>query len=173
MQPFLLRVALRIVQDPVAAEDVFMVAITRLLDRLDDFDHPIAFLSYGRRTARNAAVDLLRTRGERDARRALRDTRFIEARRPPGATPLLDTLPAGGRGPENRVVTGLRDQRIRQAVDRLGEPRRTAVRRYYFEGWTLVAIGEEIDLSAAAVKRLLGGARLTLASRLKGLEVEP
>ena len=173
LQPVLLRDARRIVRDDVAAEDVFFTTLARLLARIETCEAPERFLAYARRSVRNASVDLLRARHERDSRRALRDTRILEASRPPDAPPLVDSLRASGQTPEQEVVRGRRDHRIHRAVESLREPRRSAVRRYYFEGWTLGEIGARIGRSEAGVKRLLGAARVTLAARLQGLEQTP
>ncbi len=173
LQPVLTRDAFRILRDSASAEDAFMEAIEGLVAHIDDIEHPDRFLTYARRAARNAALDLYRTRNRRDSVRALRDTHVLEASRPPGTDPLLEGLPSAGGGPEARVATERRSRRIREAVDRLREPRRTAVLRYYFEGWTLEDVGAELGMSGAGAKRILGSARAALGARLRRLELAP
>lgn len=168
----LLRDAFRILRDPQSAEDAFITTLERLIARLDDFERPEHFLAYARQATRNCAVDFLRTKNMRDGRRAMRDTAALEARRPPGAPPLLEALPGGLEDPETKVAAERRKQLVLDAVEGLGEPRRTAVRRYYLEGWALADIARELEMSAATVKRLLGAARVTLGARLRGLEIE-
>jgi RNA polymerase sigma-70 factor (ECF subfamily) len=172
LQPMLTREARRILRDGAEAEDAFIVAIERVIHRLDTFEDPTCFLAYARRAVKNAAVDIVRSRQQRDSMRALKDTRTLESSRPPGAGPFLEGILGKDPGPENNVGTARRSSRIRQAVDRLKEPRRTAVALYYFQGWTLDEIGVRLGLSTPGAKRLLGSARVILGSRLHSLEAD-
>ncbi|GEM_PF-1451643 len=172
LQPTLLRDARRILRDRASAEDAFIVAMKKVLDRLDEIE-PEYLLPYARRSVKNAALDLAQARHKRDAARALRDTDILEGGWVPGAGRFVEKLPDDSRGPEEDAEARRRRDRIRGAVERLKEPGRTAVRRYYLDDWAMLDVADELGVTPSAVKRLLRAARVTLGARLRGLEVEP
>jgi len=168
----LLRLATWIVRDPVAAEDVFIEAMTRLLTRLPDFDVPANFNSYARRTVRNAAVDTIRRRSDRDSLRSLSDTdRMARARsKEPGS--FVEGVPGSRPNPEQAAIMSERRDTVREAVQALKEPRKTIVELFYQQDRSYQEIADQLDTSPASVKRHLAAARQLLALRLRNLEGE-
>jgi len=166
----LLRMATWIVGDPVTAEDVFLDAMTRLLALLPEFDKPANFNSYARRTVRNAAVDTIRRRADRDSLRSLRDTdRRARARKQDPGT-FVEGVPGTRPNPEQLAIMTQHQQMVREAVESLKEPRRTIVRLFYQGERSYEEIAEQLLISPATVKRHLAASRQLLAVRLRSLE---
>ena len=168
----LLRLATWVLRDPIAAEDVFVDAMVRLLAVVSGFEEPQKFDAYARRTVRNAAVDTIRRRSDRDSLRSLRDTdRLARAQhKSPGG--FVEGVAGSRPGPEQELLNGERRARVRAAMDSLREPGRTVVRLFYEEDRSYDQIAEQLDVSTATVKRQLAAARHVLAARLRGLEGE-
>lgn len=166
LQAPMLRLANRVLRDPVAAEDAFVEAMSRVLPRIGEFAEPRVFLAYVRRAVRNASIDLRRTRNRRDSQRALRDTRRIEGHREIRGAPLTERLPHPTSDPEAEALAAERARRVQDAVALLKEPGRTIIEHFYVDGMTYDAIAERLDISPTTVKRQLGAARHTLAARL-------
>lgn len=166
----LLRIATWIVRDPIAAEDVFIESMARLLTLISDFDTPAKFDAYARRTVRNAAVDTIRRRSSRDSLRSLRDTdRAARARRKEPGT-FVEGMPGSRPSPEQSLIRNERRDQVRAAVLSLNEPRKTIVQLFYEEERSYEEIAEQLEVSPATVKRHLAAARQLLAVRLRGLE---
>ena len=168
----LLNLAHRIVVDPIEAEDVVIEVLARLIPRIAEFETTGHFVGYARTCVRNQAVDRVRSRSFRDARRALRDTDSLDRQRPDDSTHPAELLPDQGGGAEQKLVASQRRKSVREAVDSLGEPRRTVVSMFYNQDRTYTEIAEALDVSLATVKRHLGAARLLLAARLRDLQRE-
>jgi len=168
----LLRIANWIVRDPIAAEDVFIEAMTRLLTLLPDFDTPANFNAYARRSVRNAAVDTIRRRADRDSLRSLRDTdRMARARsKEPGS--FVEGMPGTRPNPEQSAIMVQRRDKVLEAVAGLKEPRKTIVELFYQQERSYEEIAEQLETSPATVKRHLAAARQLLALRLRSLEGE-
>jgi len=166
----LLRIATWVVRDPVTAEDIFIDSMARLLTLLADFDTPSKFDAYAKRTVRNAAVDTIRRRSDRDSIRSLRDTdRIARARRKEPGT-FVEGMPGTRPSPEQSLIMKERRNNVRVAVSELKEPRKTIVELFYDEERTYDEIAEQLGLSPATVKRHLAAARQVLAGRLRGME---
>ena len=158
----------RILCDPIAAEDVFIESMTRLLPLVAGFGEPDRFGAYARRAVRNQAVDCLRSRSYRDARRALRDTdRLVHGE---SEVHPVDRIPAAIQSPETQLLKEERRKMVHEAVEGLQEPRRTVVRLFYEADKTYTEIAEELGISDSSVKRHLGAARVVLAARLRKIE---
>jgi len=168
----LLNLAHRILIDPIEAEDVVIEVLARLIPRIDEFDTKGHFVGYARTSVRNQAVDRVRSRSFRDARRALRDTDGLVRQRPDDSTHPAELLPEQSGGPEDQIVASQRRKSVREAVDSLGEPRRTVVSMFYNQDRSYSEIAEALGVSLATVKRHLGAARLVLAARLRDLHRE-
>ncbi len=166
----LLRMATWILRDPVTAEDVFIDAMTRLVTLLPDFDKPANFNSYARRTVRNAAVDTIRRRADRDSLRSLQDTdRRARARsKDPGT--FVEGVPGTRPNPEQAALMAERRDMVRDAMADLKEPRRTIVELFYRDDRSYDEIAEQLGMSSATVKRHLAASRQLLAVRLRSLE---
>lgn len=166
LQGPLLRLAACVLRDPIAAEDAFIESMTHLLPTLRTFDNPDKFASFARKTVRNHCVDLLRRRTDRDARRALRDTR--RAAFPwdqPGA--FVEGLPGDGPSPEQDVMAAEELRLLRQAVHDLGDPGRTVLELVYRDGLSAAQVGQKLGLSHSKALRILGAARARLAILLR------
>lgn len=162
----LLRLATWILQDAVAAEDAFVESMARLLPLLGEAGDPERFGAYARQAVRNCCVDMLRSRGERDARRAMKDTARAAARVPWQAS-FVEGLPGAGRNPEQAAAAAQEERMLREAIEELGEPARTIVQLYYRQGLTHQEIGGRLGISDSSVKRTLVAARTALARRLR------
>ncbi len=117
-------------------------------------------------------MDRVRSRSFRDSRRALRDTDSLDRQRPEDSTHPAELLPDSGGGAEQDLVACERRRSVREAVDSLGEPRRTVVSMFYSQDRSYSEIAEALGVSPTTVKRHLGAARLVLASRLRALHKE-
>jgi len=168
----LLKLAIHILRDPIEAEDVVIEVLARLIPRIDDFESTRHFLSYARTSVRNRAVDHLRSRSFRDSRRALLDTQGLDRRMDEEGPHPSELLPGRDQGVESEIVAIQRRKSIQEAVDSLGEPKRTVVCMFYEQDRTYREIAEELGVSVATVKRHLGSARVTLAARLRDLTKE-
>ncbi len=162
----LLRLATAILRDPVAAEDAFVEAMSRVLPRIGELDSPAAFTTYARRAVRNAAVDLRRSRSRRDARTALTHSDQLRRSRPSDFSSVVERVPDRGPGPERAILLAEQHERLNEAVAELKEPGRSVLRAYYREGLTYAEIAANLDMSVTTVKRQLGAARAALAARL-------
>lgn len=168
----LLRLATRITQDPVLAEDAFIEAVVKLCRLIPDLESAKAFPTYARRTICTVALDLVQTRNERDGRRALRDTATLDAGAPASAPPLTERIQAEDGDAEHQLLHAERKARVQSELDRLGEPGQTILRLFYEQGRTYDQISDLLDIPRRTVLRRAGAARLLLAARLKGLEGE-
>jgi len=163
----LLAAARRMVGDIATAEHVFIQAMTRLFERLDAAEEPAAVVAYARGIVCSISLDVLRSRSERDARKALRDTRAVG-----GAEPslVIGQLDAGDTDVDIRIIREEVRTEVRTELERLTEPGRTLLRMHYEQGLTYDQLAEVSGLSRRTVLRRVGEARLLLAARLRGLE---
>ena len=168
----LLNLAFKVLRDPVESEDVVIEVLTRLLPRTNEFESTGHFVSYARTAVRNLAVDRIRSRSFRDARRALRDTDSLERQRPDDPSSPVERMPDRAGDPEDQTAAEQRRRAVRQAVESLGEPKRTVVVMFYEHDRSYSEIAAELEVSLATVKRHLGSARLLLAARLRALHRE-
>ncbi len=168
----LLATAIRMVRDVATAEDIFIQAMTRLLNRIHDVREPEAFAAYARRTLCTVALDVLRSRSVRDSRRALRDTAAMESAGPEGGGAVVDRLGADEPDAEAALIESERRQEVRDAVEGLSEPGRTMIRMFFERGMTYAQIAEATGTPRRTAMRRVGAARLLLAARLRGLDEE-
>ena len=168
----LLRLATRITGDPILAEDAFIDAVVKLCRQIPELDSAKAFPTYARRTICTVALDLVRTRNERDGRKALRDTARLNAGAPVGAPPLTERIGGAGNDAEGLILQAERKATVQAELGRLGEPSQTILRLFYEQGCTYDQISAALDMPRRTVLRRAGAARLLLAARLRGLEGE-
>ena len=161
----LMNLAQRILGDPIEAEDVTIEVMSRLIRRLDELNSRSRFIAYAKASVRNAAVDRLRQRSFRDARRALRDTDSLRRARPDDPEP-AELLSSSVASADENLERAETRETVRAAVDSLGEPKHTIVVMYYEQDRTHAEIAEALGLSLSTVKRHHGAARLLLARRL-------
>lgn len=165
IRPRLLRMADAIVRDKSLAEDVFVDAMTDLLPRLMDFEHPEAFSVYALRATRTQALDMLRRRDHRDSVLALRATGDVGAGDPSRSTAPIERL-GGVSDPETRALGEERREHIWSEVARLAEPGRTIVERIFRDGESCDSVADALGISRRSAYRHLQVARGLLAARL-------
>jgi RNA polymerase sigma factor (sigma-70 family) len=168
----LLRLATRITGDPVLAEDAFIDAIVKLCRQIPELESARAFPTYARRTICTVALDLVRTRNERDGRKALRDTARLNKGAPPSAPVLTERIEGSTQDAEAQLLAAERRASVQAELSRVGEPGQTILRMLYEQGRTYDQISEMLDIPRRTVLRRAGAARLLLAARLRGLEGE-
>ena len=159
-----------ILRDPQGAEDVFIEAVIDLLPRLRDVE-PEAALAYARRAVRSSAIDRLRSRQLRDARKAQRGAESMRRADPLRSTEPVERVGPGATNPERRALRVEARERILGAIEDLPEPERGIVRGHLVDGLTLDECAAALDLSRSTVKRGLQRGRARLARALRDLKV--
>ncbi len=168
----LLRLAAWVLRDPVAAEDVFIEVMTRLIPRFAEFDSGTRLVAYSRRAVRNQCIDTLRNKSARDSRIAMEATdRVATLRAVPGGR-VIEEIAHARENPEGDYAAAERVALLRDAMGDLGEPARTIVHLFYDQALTYEQISDRLGISVSGVKRHLGGARSLLAARLRGRGVQ-
>lgn len=126
----LLGVALRILNDRAAAEDVLQDAYVKVWRNAGRYQaNGLSPMTWLITIARNTAIDRLR------ASRADRD--FDD---------LSETLPAPARTPEGDAIAASEARRIVACLDELEEKRRDAVRNAYLLGWSYADLASHFDV---------------------------
>jgi RNA polymerase sigma-70 factor, ECF subfamily len=152
--PFALRVAMRLLSEPAAAEDVVQEAMVRAWNQCGQFDPRRGrFTTWLYRIVMNLCID---------QRRRVRPEPMPENFDP------ADPAMAADEGLEHRerhaVLAGaLRDLPVRQ---------RAAITLVYDEGLSGAEAAQVLGLSAKAVERLLARGRAYLRERLRAHDVE-
>lgn len=134
-------VALHLVGERTAAEEVTLDAFTRLWQNAADYDPSRAQLStWLTSIARHRAIDRLRRRGVR----------------PEGHSLSLDSdgfvLPADNPAPEENAALRLQRQRVHAALRALPEEQRQALALAYWRGLSQREIAEHLGLPLGTVK---------------------
>ncbi len=129
--------ALKLTQNPQAAEDVAQVVFSNLWTKAAQFDaqrgNLFAWLTI---LTRNASIDHLRVEG-RHARIATSMKQQLAA-----------VSPTVGKEMERKE----RQSEVRAALDQLGESQRKAIELAYFEGLTYVEVAERLGEPEGTVK---------------------
>ena len=110
---------------------------------------------------------------DRDLHRDKRDIRreqSMEQKLAQSSMRLEGLLAGDGPTPSQNVAMGEYVIRVAQAVNRLPEPQREAVRLHYLEGMKLSEVATELDKSTGAVAGLLHRGMKTLRKQLDGKE---
>ena len=145
------RVALRIVGDTEAAQEVAQDACVKALRGVEKFDGRAALATWLHRITANHCLNLLRRRHPHESL----DQEGAPSPADPGATP-LEAL-------EEQELS----RRLEQLLDALPENQRRALVLKRFAGLSYQEIGEEMGLSAQAVDGLLKRARQFLKKALQ------
>jgi len=170
------RFAYGILNNRQDAEDVAQTALIRAYERLDTLKEPRAALKWVHRIVGNAALDYHRSESRRVAgfEHADTDISDIEAYTSPITTSSNELTPAHAadarylpdelvmRKEVNRIVYGL--------IEALPAKQRQAIMLYYYAGFSVSEIAEDMDSSNNAVKALLFRARDTLNVRIQETE---
>lgn len=170
LRPFLMGAALGVLRDRVAAEDVFVEAITEVVRRLPDLREPRAVVAYARRTARSRAVDQLRKRDRRDSHLALLGTSDLAGREPNRSTLPIERI-AAATSPETRALSSERVAHIHELIAGLPEPGQALLRAVLLDGEQIGDVAARLHLSRSTAYRALRRARAILAARLSGIEL--
>lgn len=145
-------VALAIVRDVAAAEDVSQEAFVRSIERIDGCREPAAYGAWLLTIVRNAS------------RNHLRDD-------PSRRTLPIDTVEvaAAGPSPERAAERAELRERLLAAMAELPEERRIVVLLHDLEGWTHAEIAARLDLPPGTVRSHLHHARRRLRALLPEL----
>ena len=137
------RAAMRVLDDPAAAEDVAQDTLLRAWTRASSYRPEQASVStWLHRIAVNASIDRLR------------------ATRP--STVLSDEMTDGAEGAELALAGRQRNQLLAQAIASLPERQRTAITLTYGEGWSGQRAAQALSVSARALEGLLHRSRKAL-----------
>lgn len=144
-------VALSIVGEVAAAEDMAQDAFVYAIDRIDDCRHPERFGGWLLQIVRNRSLNHVRD-SKSDRHVALDHMPF----------------PSGGPSPEEEMEhMELRD-RLLAALAELPQARREVVLLHDLEGWTHREIAERMELPSGTVRSHLHHARRALRETLRG-----
>jgi len=137
------RAALRVLDDPSAAEDVAQEALLRAWTRAASYRPEQASVgTWLHRIAVNAAIDRVR------------------AARP--SVELSEALPDAGPGAELALAGRQRQQVLAEAIAALPERQRTAITLTYGQGWSGARAAQALSVSARALEGLLHRSRKAL-----------
>lgn len=151
--------ALHMLQDEGAAEDVLQDTFLRAWENLGRLRHEKAFSGWLRRIALNLIWDKLRSRAP------LAEMELAAAERVPDPEP----------GAERALAGATTARLVQEAVMRLPEHQRVVVALYYWEDLPVNEIGEMLGIARGTVISRLARGRETLRRRLSkslGEEVE-
>lgn len=141
------RAAMRVLNDPAAAEDVAQDTLLRAWTRAASYRPDAASVStWLHRIAVNAAIDRLR------------------ATRPGAALP--DDLPDSAPTAEYALAGRQRHALLREAIASLPDRQRTAITLTYGEGWSGQRAAAALSVSVRAMEGLLHRSRKALRSYL-------
>lgn len=149
----LFAVCLRILCEPVEAEDALQEIYMTVWRRADTFDAGLASpMTWLIAIARNRAIDLLRARGRH------RPMEPIDA-----ASDLPDDAPLADR----RLQTMQDRMMLQECLGQLAERERAALRGAFFDGQTYEELAERMKVPLGTMKSLIRRAMLKLKSCLE------
>lgn len=143
----------RIVQDPVAAEDIAQDAYLQAFRSLADFRGEAAFSTWLMRIAVNKALDYCRSQ---------------RARAP--AAELTDSLPDGNESPEQQMLVREEIWSLREKIQDLPPVYRRTIHQYYFHELTYRQIAQADGVTVRTVESRLYRARALLRESVLGGE---
>ena len=144
-------VALAIVGEVPAAEDVAQDAFVYAMDRIDDLRDPARFGGWLMQIVRNRSRNQVRDR---------KSDRHVALDRVP--------FPSGEPSPEREAERSELRERLLVALAELPEERREVVLLHDLEGWTHREIAERLDLPHGTVRSHLHYARRAMRELLGG-----
>jgi RNA polymerase sigma-70 factor (ECF subfamily) len=157
----------RLLRDPLTAEDAFQETWLRVLKALNRFDPSLRFAPWLYRIATNLCRDLGRRRRHR-AHPSL-DQPVVA-----GEEMLLgDLVPAGGPPPDEEAGASEVGEHVRRAVDQLPDRQREAFVLRHYQGLSYEEIARAQRCSLAAVKSNIHHAVVTLRRRLERIGLSP
>lgn len=155
------RVALRMLGDVQAAEDVTQETFVRAWQRFASLKDSGASLGWVCRIARNVATDRLR-------RPSRRESFLMDA--PLARGGLLDRLPHPGTGPEDEALSQEECVRVRAAMTALAPKQRTVLLLKEVEGMSYEEIATAMGIPRGTVESRIHRARARLKKALERSE---
>lgn len=156
-------------QAKVGASDIVQQSLLQAVQAIDDFRGSTEAELRGwlrQILARNIAhLDRDMHRDKRDVRRE----RSIEERLQKSSMRLEGWLAGDGPTPSQHAAVGEHVVQLAEAIERLPEGQRDAVRLHYLEGLKLSEVASQLDKSTSAVAGLLHRGMKTLRSELAEL----
>ena len=138
--------------DPAVSADVTQDTFIRLWEHRTALEEE-RVLSWLLRVARNACIDQMR---KRKVRRSLDDEEGS----------IVDSLPDSARSPDGDAAASLFNDRLEQALERLGEPHRSIVVLREIQEYKYEEISDVLNLPLNTVKVYLHRARKALRKDL-------
>jgi RNA polymerase sigma-70 factor (ECF subfamily) len=156
----------RAYQAKVGASDMVQQAMLQAVQGLAGFrgETEAEFRAWLRRILAHHLCHL-----DRDMHRDKRDIRreqSMEQKLAQSSMRLEGLLAGEGPSPSQRVALGEHVLRVSEAVERLPESQREAIRLHYLEGLKLSEVAEKLDKSTGAIAGLLHRGMKTLRSQL-------
>lgn len=146
----LFRVAVAIVRDRQAAEDVVQEMLVKAWTSMPSWDDDVP-IRWARTVTRNTAISHLRS----------------SRARPATPTERLDLVASSTDGVDVEVVRGETADRMWAALGRLGEDERAMLVMHALDGLSYDEIGATLDLTVSSVKSRLYRARVSLRSEVE------
>jgi len=154
-------VLLRVVGDRAAADELQQEVFLKLWRNAQTFDRARASaLPWLLTLARNAALDRVRTKAERQRRREFGDDE--------SSTALQSAPHASARHDEAWLDRRRLAEQVSEALEQLPEPQRRALELAYFEGLSQTEIAAQLDAPLGTVKSWVRKALLRLRDDLGG-----
>ena len=157
--------ALRIIADRVAAEDLLQEVFVRVWQRAGTYQvgrgRPLTWVLG---IAHNLAIDEVRRRGRRP--------QITEEREADKVDDLLAGVPSPEAGPEEQAWEHQRRQQIGKALLQLPPAQRTIIELTYFEGYTQSQMAEHLGEPLGTIKTRLRLGIHKLRELLQGQELD-
>ena len=149
--PGLYRYAARFLGDPSVAEDCVAETFSRFLKAIHAKRGPKGYLkAYLYRIAHNWISDFYR--------------------RAPDVAELKDTFPDSDNAPEQKVSLRLRQEQVREAIQKLTPDQQQVIMLKYMQGWKNKEIAQAVKKPVGAVKSLQHRALVRLKKYLENKE---
>jgi RNA polymerase sigma-70 factor (ECF subfamily) len=146
----------RLLQDPIAADDVFQQTWLRVIEKIGRYDARRQFDAWLFSVARNLAIDYLR----------LRRSSSLDATDDSGIAP-IERLEAAGQSQLDQLLECERGAALAAAVERLPLIHREVLSLRFEEDMKLEEIAEVAGIPISTVKSRLGRALESLRGRLE------
>ncbi len=159
------RLAYRMTQNELDAEDVVQETFLRAYRRLKQFESRSSFGTWIFRITANAAMDLTRKRGRREqAEQSIPTTQGAED----GADALAQ-MPAPDPTPDRILLSGELKHKVESVLAGLSPQVRTAFVLRHYEGMSIEEIGSVLGLKVSATKNSIFRAVQKLRKELEPL----
>ena len=148
----LMGVSLRVLKDRAAAEDAMHDTYVKVWRSAGSFvSNGYSPMTWLITIARNTAIDRLRA------------TRPVD-----GIETYVETLAAGGPGPEGSVIAASDAKKLVECLDNLPQGRGDAIRSVYLEGWNYAETAEKLGIPLNTTRTWLRRGLLALRECMAG-----